>query len=147
MATGVFAPVNRMHINQTNVWLPVIRVSLSDSDDPNITHIVDDDVLAIIDTGSTCCCIDEKYIATHKTFIDTGRRTPMTGATGKKDDAPIYWVQIVVDGHTLQMPCPSIPLHSDDNPCDLLFGMDAIRYFDFSLHRYPQKITLTWIQQ
>jgi hypothetical protein len=146
MATGIFAPINKTHVNQSNFWVPVIRVSLSDSIDPNPAHIIDNDVLAIIDTGATCCCIDEKYIEKHNTFTFTGHKTPMTGATGSML-APVYWVQIIVDGHILQMQCPAIPLHSDDNPCDLLFGMDAIRCFDFSLHRSPQKVTLSWIPQ
>jgi hypothetical protein len=146
MIKGTFAPVRKNHIGRTNLWLPVIRVSLSDSVDPNIQNIIDDSVLAIVDTGSTNCCIDTGYIATHSTFRAIGVPQQVTGATGTIMSG-IYSVQIIVDGHVLQMECPSIPLHSDDNPCHLLFGMDAIRFFDLSLHRYPQMITLTWIQQ
>jgi hypothetical protein len=145
MTQATFGPINRQHINQSNFWLPIIRVAISDSDDPNVQRIIDDEVLAIVDTGSTCCCIDEKYAAKHNTLKVIGH-SPTTGATGTVM-SPIYSAQIIVDGHALQMQCAAIPLHSDDNPCDLLFGMDAIRFFDLSLHRYPQRVTLTWIEQ
>jgi hypothetical protein len=120
--------------------------SLSDSTDPNIAHIVDDSVLAIVDTGSTGCCIDQSYVMKRATFKDTGQRVPTTGSTGSII-APVYNLQIIVDEHTLQMDCIAIPLRSADNPCDLLFGMDAIRFFDLSVSRQRNWISLSWIQQ
>jgi hypothetical protein len=145
MVKGLFEPVNRSHVDKMNFWLPIVRVSLSDSIDPGIAHIVDENVLAIVDTGSTGCCIDQNYVA-KRTFRDTGQRVPTTGSTGTIL-APVYNLQIIVDGHTLQMQCIAIPLRSDDNPCDLLFGMDAIRFFDLSVNRQRNVINLSWIPQ
>jgi hypothetical protein len=83
MVRGLFEPVNRTHVDKPGLWLPMIRVSLSDSVDPTIAHIIDENVLAIVDTGSTGCCIDQNYVNKHGTFRDTGRRVTTTGATGR----------------------------------------------------------------
>jgi hypothetical protein len=146
MVKGLFEPVRGDHRDKLNLWLPMIKVSLSDSIDPNTSNVIDENVLAIVDTGSCSCCIDQTYAARRNTFYDTGQRVPITGATGTTN-VPVYNLQIIVEGHILQMYCPSIPLRSADNPCDLLFGMDAIRFFELSANRSHNLLTLSWIQQ
>ena len=121
----------------------MIRISLSDATHNGTEHIVDNDVLALIDTGSDLCRIDEEMInkysfepvGTTQTVTPTGRGT-----------FKVYLVQIVLDGHRLILYCPAVPLRRYEGAIyDMLLGMDVIRYFDLTVSRAQSLVTLSWI--
>jgi hypothetical protein len=140
--TGTFGPSNPSLTAYPTLWMPMIKVSLSDSSDPGLRHIIEENVIALIDTGSDFCRIDQAMINRHPGFKQVGEGKS-TGATGSEVEK-IYNLQIIIENLSFQMLCFEAPLRSGGNSFDLLFGMDAIRFFDLSVVRSRQMVTLTW---
>jgi hypothetical protein len=144
MATGLFGPANASARETPTLWMPMIRVSLSDTIHNETQHIVDDDVLALIDTGSDLCRIDEEMANKYsfKTIGITQTVTPTGRGIFK-----VYLVQMILDGHSLLLYCPAVPLRRYEGAIyDMLLGMDVIRYFDLTVSREQSLVTLSWIQ-
>ncbi len=147
MVTGLFAPANASARTIPTLWMPMVRVSLSDATDAindDTEHVVDDDVLALIDTGADLCRIDEHIV--EKYPLKRVGTTETASPTGKAV-FKVYLVQIILDGRRLIMYCPAVPLRRHEGAIyDLLLGMDAIRHFDLSVCRARVSVTLSWIQ-
>lgn len=145
MAKGIFAPANASARANPSIWMPMIRVSISDATSNDREHILDDDIVALIDTGADLCRIDETLIAKYKTFQSLGTTTS-SSPTGSLT-TNVYLVQIIIDGHRLLMQCPEAPLNRFEGAFyGLLLGMDAIQYFDLSVNRASPLVTLSWNQ-
>jgi hypothetical protein len=144
MATGFFGPANASAREVTTLWMPMIRVSLSNATNNEAEHIVDDDVLALIDTGSDLCRIDDEMVNKYQFKpIGTTQTVTPTGRGAFK----VYLVQMILDRHRLMLYCPAVPLRRYEGAIyDILLGMDAIRYFDLTVSRVQSLVTLSWIQ-
>jgi hypothetical protein len=139
---GTFGPANEETVNNPTLWMPTIIVSLSDSIDIRKPRIVVPFANAVVDTGSAFCSIDDQIISDHPTFTKAGTSTIIT-ATGIAN-VDTYWVQIIFGENLLQMLCNVAPLRREGGLFDLLFGMDAIRFFDLQLVRSRRSVTLSW---
>jgi len=139
VVSGLFEPDNQSAVNTPSIWKPMIKVSLGDGpgDTPNIVR----DAVALVDTGSDFCRIDDDIIGSHP-FRQVGEMT------SKHENVTFtrktYIVQIIIDGHCLPLICSAFPIHSSGSVFDVLLGMDAIRLFDLSLNRSQHRVTLTW---
>ena len=90
MITGTFAPANPSVISVPTLWMPMIRVSISDSTDPVVHSIVEENVIALVDTGSDFCRIDSDMINRHPTFKQVGE-AQSTSPTGIATQKPILY--------------------------------------------------------
>jgi hypothetical protein len=63
LVSGLFEPDGQSAVNTPSIWKPMIKVSLGDGigETPNIVL----DAVALVDTGSDFCRIDDGIIATH----------------------------------------------------------------------------------
>jgi hypothetical protein len=117
----------------------MIKVSLGDAtgDKPNIVQ----DAVALVDTGSDFCRIDDDIVGANR-FTQVGE------ITSKHENVTFtrktYIVQIIIDGHCLPLICAGFPIHSSGSVFDVLLGMDAIRLFDLSVNRSQHRVSLTW---
>jgi hypothetical protein len=146
MIVGYFAPIIPGHENQFPQFLaPFIKIAVSDSDNLNNIHIVENKLSALIDTGAELCRIDSGLIEKHK-FISKGQVE--SNNAGVISNISLYVVQIVMEDSTvLQLTCASSPLRSSGQSVDFLFGMDAIRFFALTVAKSRQEVTLQYLGQ
>jgi hypothetical protein len=139
MIIGYFGPISAANI--PDLWGPMIRFSLSKSTRPAETEIVERDLVALIDTGSDLCRVDTA-LATKYNLIERGTM-PAVGS-GVQSIVQTYSLQVILEDQTkLQLTCPSVRLREVGAPFDFLFGMDAIRFFDLSIARSRQAVSLS----
>jgi hypothetical protein len=126
-----------------NLWMPMVRVSLSDSIDLNVQNVVNDDIVALVDTGSDYCRIDVEFVKKYPNLKQLGemKAASPTGTAIEK----MYAAQIIIDGHPVPTICLSAPLREVGNQFDLLLGMDVIRHFELSVIRSHPLVTLSWV--
>jgi len=148
MIRGSFAAAHENHRNNRLLWMPMIRVSLSDAVNVNAQHIVEYDVSALIDTAADYCVIDRDMIDRHKTFVGRGTGFSL-GPTGFSTNE-FYSVQVVLNNEVnnvaLQMSCPAADLRRTGYLVDLILGMDALRFFELSLLPREGRVTMSWIE-
>jgi hypothetical protein len=144
MLSGRFAATNPSMANDSDYWQPIVRVSLSNSTDVNSTNIVKSDAIALIDTGSTLCIIDEDILQGNNfSFI----KETATQSAGGLHKTRLYSAQFVTgEGSPLQLNCLSVPIRKMGNSFDVILGMDLIRFFELSVVRRRDQVTLLRIQ-
>jgi hypothetical protein len=146
MITGYYGSINSSAANARELWGPMIKFSLSNSLDPNQTHIVETDLTALIDTGSDLSRIDSDLAERHGLHM-VGQQPSISG--GMSSIVNVYALQVLLDDQpkrsVLQLLCPAVRLRGSGGPYDLLFGMDAIRFFDLSVNRSRELVSLIWV--
>jgi predicted aspartyl protease len=127
------------------LFQPLIdAVSISDSVDPKVANVVESGLVALIDTGSDLCCIDKKLAEKYPSLVVFKDHQAQHGATGQ-GDSKIYNLQIIFGSVWLQMYASTAALRSDGMLCDLLLGMQAIRFFDLNINRADGLVRLIWV--
>jgi hypothetical protein len=141
MANGFFGPMRADKQNAPEVWNPFIRLTLTDTGG----IILANDVLALIDTGSDVCYIDNE-LAKKSGLLPKGSTMTSTG-TGSKEN-PVYGcVFLIKDRPTnaiLRMATPGMDLASNGLNHRILLGMEALRNFDLRISQSQQLVELNW---
>jgi hypothetical protein len=144
--TGTFAPCTPSAASTPHLWMPMLQgVSISDATDQNIQNIIDKDLVALIDTGSDYCRIDQSLASKYPSLKQVGEMDSI-GATGPGKEK-LYELQIIFGTVRFQAICATAILRSGGSLFDLLIGMDAIRFFELSVVRARHQVTMTWIDQ
>jgi hypothetical protein len=138
----IFAPCTTAAASTPQLWMPMIQgVSVSDSTDPNRPNIIENNLVALIDTGSDYCRIDANLAAKHSSLTQIGTMNAL-GATGPGAEK-IFSLQIIFGQVRFQSACATAVLRSGGSLFDLLLGMDAIRFFDLNIVRSRHLVTLS----
>jgi hypothetical protein len=141
MANGFFGPMRADKQNAPEVWNPFIRLTLTDTGG----IILANDVLALIDTGSDVCYIDNE-LAKKSGLLPKGSSTTSTG-TGSKENPVYACVFLIKDRPTnavLRMATPGMDLSSNGMNHRILLGMEALRNFDLRISQSQQLVELNW---
>jgi hypothetical protein len=141
MANGFFGPMRADKQNAPEVWNPFIRLTLTDTGG----IILANDVLALIDTGSDVCYIDNE-LAKKSGLLPKGSTTTSTG-TGSKENPVYACVFLIKDRPTnavLRMATPGMDLSSNGMNHRILLGMEALRNFDLRISQSQQLVELNW---
>jgi Aspartyl protease len=141
MANGFFGPMRADKQNTPEVWNPFIRLTLTDTGG----IILANDVLALIDTGSDVCYIDNE-LAKKSGLLPKGSTTTSTG-TGSKENPVYACVFLIKDRPTnavLRMATPGMDLSSNGLNHRILLGMEALRNFDLRISQSQQLVELNW---
>jgi hypothetical protein len=143
-AIGYFGPASASGSDQA-LWMPMIKFSLSNAILPEDEHIVARDLVALIDTGSDLCRIDERLAETHNLYRT--RSIIKSRNEGRDYTNSSFACQIILEDSTkLHLICAAFNLRGDGGAAfDFLFGMDAIRHFDLSVVRSEEKVTLRYL--
>jgi predicted aspartyl protease len=143
-AIGYFGPASANAGDQT-LWMPMIRFSLSNAVLPEDEHIVAQDLVALIDTGSDYCRIDERIAETHNLYRT--RNLIRARNDGKEYLNQTFLCQVILQDLTkLHLICAAFKLRGDGGAAfDFLLGMDAIRQFDLSVIRSEERVTLRYL--
>jgi hypothetical protein len=143
-AIGYFGPASANGSDHA-LWMPMIKFSLSSAILPEDEHIVARDLVALIDTGSDLCRIDNRLAETYHLFpagaIIKARNE------GKDYVSQSFVCQVILEDSTkLHLICAALNLRGDGGAAfDFLFGMDAIRRFDLSVVRSEERVTLRYL--
>ena len=123
----------------------MIKFSLSSAILPEDEHIVARDLVALIDTGSDLCRIDEKLAEAHNLY----RTRSLVKSKNEGHDYinRSFACQVILEDSTkLHLICAAFNLRGEGGAAfDFLFGMDAIRHFDLSVVRSEEKVTLRYL--
>ena len=141
MLTGFFGP--QLQNADPSLWSPMIKVALSDSVDPNHQHVVASDLTALIDTGSDYCRIDEDVATRFGLQIEKYVPAFLAGEQSKN---AIYHGQLVFEDATwMQVFFGSGTFRKNGLLFDLLVGMDVIRFYELTVARKSQAVSLRWV--
>jgi predicted aspartyl protease len=145
-AIGYFGPASANGGDET-LWMPMIKFSLSRAILPEDEHIVARDLVALIDTGSDLCRIDEQVAEKHNLYRT--RSLVKARNEGRDYTNETFLCQIIFDDFTkLHLICAAFKLRGEGGAAfDFLLGMDAIRHFDLSVVRSEEKVTLRYLGQ
>lgn len=140
MLTGFFASVTWMNVESPIVWGPMIKFSLSNATSLNTENIIARDLVALIDTGSDYCRIDDRIVAEHDFRVIGEARSK---SVGQETIVKTYNCQVILsDDIKLQLMCGSTVLRASGASFDLILGMDAIRFFELTVNRSVPLVTL-----
>ena len=140
MLAGFFASVTWVNAENPSVWGPMIKFSLSDATSLESENIVARDLVALIDTGSDYCRIDQAIVASHSLSVIGEARSK---SVGQETIVKTYNCQIILgEDIKLQLMCGSTVLRESGAAFDLILGMDAIRFFELTVNRSAPLVTL-----
>lgn len=142
MANGFFGPMHDDKQNHPDLWTPYIRLTLTDEAGATL----EDDVVALIDTGADVCYIDNE-LAKKTGLVPVDRLKAFTG-TGSKESLLFKCVFLIKDqpkDNRLVMATVGADLASNGMNHRILLGMEALRHFDLRISRSKQAIEMTWV--
>jgi hypothetical protein len=123
-------------------WAPMVTVSLSVPSKAAGEPIVVPNVVAMIDTGSDSCRIDDD-LASQYSIPVIGRSTSYS--MGNPIEVNVYRCSIIFDRSAqLQADLGGAQFQQQKNHFSLLLGMQALQFFDFSMSSAEQKAVLHW---
>jgi hypothetical protein len=142
MANGYFAPMRDDKKDIPAYWVPYIRLTLADAD---TGATLENDVVALIDTGSEACWIDHQLIKKYG-LVQQGS-IPAYTPTGATTNG-VYRCHFIIPDLPRNKSIVMLTIGGDFSASGMnhrmLLGLDALRFFDFRLLRNPDIVELKW---
>jgi len=143
MIYGTFRPMFHGTDTLPGCWCPMVEVSFSDSRYPALPNVVATNLTALIDTGADFCRIDTELAK--RTRLTAHNKLPSISAGGT-NIVDVFRGQIILgDGTILDVDLCEAPLRSAGCQYDFLLGMEALRFFDLTISRKENRITLQFV--